>query len=105
MIIMKRMVFSLNVERTPYQGRYFYIGAWTALGPKCCEWRVRGAALLTRRTGGARIDTFFEKLWRSAPGDRRKVSWWETKSQFLIVLRLSQWLLMLKYLQVETEGV
>jgi hypothetical protein len=31
---MKRMVFSLKVERTPYQGRY-YIGAWTALGAEC----------------------------------------------------------------------
>jgi hypothetical protein len=36
MIIMKRMVFSLKVERTPYQGRY-YIGAWTALGLESCE--------------------------------------------------------------------
>jgi hypothetical protein len=32
MIIMKRIAFSLNLERTPYQDRYFYIGAWTALG-------------------------------------------------------------------------
>src|SRR5260370_421564 len=37
MIIMKRIVFSLSVERTPYQGRYFYIGAWAALGTECCE--------------------------------------------------------------------
>jgi hypothetical protein len=37
MIIMKRMVFSLNVERTPQQGRHFYIGAWSALGTKCYE--------------------------------------------------------------------
>jgi hypothetical protein len=34
-IIMKRMVFSLSFERLPYQGRYFYIGAWTALGAEC----------------------------------------------------------------------
>jgi hypothetical protein len=36
MIIMKRMVFSLKAERTPYQGRYFYIGAWTAPGLESC---------------------------------------------------------------------
>jgi hypothetical protein len=36
MIIMKRMVFSLKVERTPYQGRY-WIGASTALGLESCE--------------------------------------------------------------------
>jgi hypothetical protein len=36
MIIMKRIVFSLSVVRTPYQGRY-YIGAWTALGLERCE--------------------------------------------------------------------
>src|SRR5271157_800927 len=35
MIIMKRMVFSLKVERAPYQGRFSYIGAWTALGTEC----------------------------------------------------------------------
>jgi hypothetical protein len=34
---MKRMVFSLSVVRTPYQGRYFYIRAWTALGLESCE--------------------------------------------------------------------
>jgi hypothetical protein len=34
---MKRMVFSLGVVRTPYQGRYFYIRAWTALGLENCE--------------------------------------------------------------------
>jgi len=33
---MKRMVFSVKVERTPYQGRY-YMGAWTALGRESCE--------------------------------------------------------------------
>jgi len=37
MIIMKRIVFSLSVERTPYQGRYFYIGAWAAPGLESCE--------------------------------------------------------------------
>jgi hypothetical protein len=37
MIIMKRMVFSFNVERTPYQGRYFYIGASTPRKRECCE--------------------------------------------------------------------
>jgi hypothetical protein len=37
MIIMKRMVFSLSVERPPYQGRYFYIGARTAQGLESCE--------------------------------------------------------------------
>jgi hypothetical protein len=31
MIIMKRIFFSLSVERTPYQRRYFYRRAWTAL--------------------------------------------------------------------------
>ena len=31
---MKRIVFSLSVVRTPYQGRYFYIRAWTAPGPR-----------------------------------------------------------------------
>jgi hypothetical protein len=36
MIIMKRMVFSLKVEGTPYQGRY-YMGAWTVLGLESCE--------------------------------------------------------------------
>jgi len=35
---MKRMVFSLKVERTPYQGRYFYIRAWAAPQAECCEW-------------------------------------------------------------------
>jgi len=35
MIIMKRMVFSLKVERAPNQDRYFYIGDWTALGTEC----------------------------------------------------------------------
>ena len=29
-------MFSLRVQRTPYQGRY-YIGAWTALGLESCE--------------------------------------------------------------------
>jgi len=51
MIIMKRMVFSLRVERTLYQRRYFYIGAWAALGLEVARRRVRGAAPLTRRTG------------------------------------------------------
>src|SRR5579863_8855551 len=58
MIIMKRTVFSLSVERTPYQCRYFYIGAWAALGTECCECPVssalsRGSARLTSRTGRA----------------------------------------------------
>src|SRR5271155_789074 len=47
MIIMKRIVFSLCVERTPYhcsyRGRYFYIGAWAALGPEML--RVAGCAV------------------------------------------------------------
>jgi hypothetical protein len=34
---MKRIVFSLSVERTPYQGRYFYIGAWAVPGLESCE--------------------------------------------------------------------
>jgi hypothetical protein len=37
MIIVKRMEFSLKLERTPYQGRYFYIGASTPRNRKCCE--------------------------------------------------------------------
>jgi hypothetical protein len=37
MIIMKRMVFSLNVERPPYQDRYFYIGASTPRNRECRE--------------------------------------------------------------------
>jgi hypothetical protein len=46
MIIMKRIVFSLSVERTTYQGRYFYIGAWaTEHGmlrvPGCAELHLR----------------------------------------------------------------
>jgi hypothetical protein len=43
MIIMKRMVFSLKAERTPYQGRYFYIGAWTAPGLESCAALDAGA--------------------------------------------------------------
>jgi len=34
-------MFSFNVERMPYQGRYFYIGAWAAPGLESCE--VQGA--------------------------------------------------------------
>jgi hypothetical protein len=47
---MKRMVFSLKVERTPYQGRYFYIGtprwAW-----KVASGRVSSAAHLRVERG------------------------------------------------------
>src|SRR5580704_14265667 len=57
MINMKRMVlFSLSVERTQYRGRYFYIGAWTALGTESLELRGAGCAvrlhLLVERGGG-----------------------------------------------------
>jgi hypothetical protein len=34
---MKRRVFSLKVERTPNQSRYFYMAAWAALGVESCE--------------------------------------------------------------------
>src|ERR1700740_3429024 len=59
MIIMKRMVFSLSIERTPYQCRYFYIGAWAALGTECCECWARGLSPLTCRTGWTGIDMRF----------------------------------------------
>ena len=52
-------MFSLKVERTPYQGRYFYTGAWTRRARNVASGRVRGAALLTRRTGRWGIDTRF----------------------------------------------
>src|ERR1700683_1153389 len=66
MIIMKRIVFSpcvvsnlhrvSSVVRTPYQGRYFYIRAWTALGSENRKLRVascpvRSATPPTSRTG------------------------------------------------------
>ena len=60
--------------RTPYQGRYFYIRAWTALGLESCQLRVasrqlRGAAPLTSRTGWPGIDTRFADFSRSvSPG-------------------------------------
>src|ERR1700733_14573202 len=69
MIIMKRMGFSLKVERTPYQGRCFYIGAWTAPLPECCEWPIarcrstyasNGAAGI--RHGGERISCVAYRL-------------------------------------------
>jgi len=61
MIIMKRMVFSLSVERTPYQGRYFYIGAWTALGTECygALGAERGVCLHLRVERAGRESTFF----------------------------------------------
>src|SRR5580704_3475306 len=69
MIIMKRIFFSLSVERTPYQGGYFYIRAWTALARNVASGRVRGAALLTSRTGRPGIDTRFANFSRSvSPG-------------------------------------
>jgi fructose-1,6-bisphosphatase len=50
---MKRIVFSLSVERTTYQGRYFYIGAWATEHGML---RVPGGAeplhLLVERGGG-----------------------------------------------------
>jgi len=69
---MNRMVFSLSVARTPYQGRYLYIGAWTALGLESCEAPVscalsRGAAPLASRTGWWYIDTRLANFSRSAP--------------------------------------
>src|SRR5216684_1736533 len=57
------------VVRTPYQCRYFYIRARTALACKVARRRVRGAAPLTRRTGWREIDTRFANFSRSvSPG-------------------------------------
>src|SRR5271156_2100944 len=55
-IIMKRIVFSLSVERTPYQGRYSYIGAWTALGTECYGALGAGSVSTYGRTGRTGID-------------------------------------------------
>src|SRR5580700_5924529 len=58
MIIMKRMVFSLSFERTPYQCRY-YIGAWTALGTECTGALGAGSCLHLRVERVGRESTLF----------------------------------------------
>jgi hypothetical protein len=58
---MKRNFFSLSVERTPYQRRYFYIRARTALGTECCECPVARPSP-NSRTDPPDFDMSFEKF-------------------------------------------
>jgi len=64
---MKRMVFSLKVERTPYQGRYFYIGASMPRKRKCCEWRgARCGSTYASNGWGANRHFFWKTLtWKT----------------------------------------
>src|SRR5258707_6510690 len=57
MIIMKRIGFSLSVERTPYQRRYFYIGAWTAPGRRMLRGAGRAVCLHLRVERAGREST------------------------------------------------
>jgi hypothetical protein len=58
--------------RTPYQGRYFYIRAWTAPGTKSCELRGAGCAvrlhLVVERGGGESTRDFQIVCVASHPG-------------------------------------
>src|SRR5580698_9773592 len=78
MIIMKRIFFSLSVERTPYQGRYFCIGAWAAPGLESCEWSGARCGSTYASNGWEVNRHFFLTKFRVALGA------WSTLFRFVV---------------------